>query len=83
MAEYSTGRNTQASGSDNPSTSGVLWDAVFQSAEFVSGFKSLVKDVLQESRGPVEQAHHVKQLGDQAHTFRNDCPSTEVGSEPS
>ncbi|XP_028415781.1 uncharacterized protein LOC114539351 [Dendronephthya gigantea] len=76
MNDNPKAKETQASSSDNLATTGISWEAAFKSAEFVSGFKSLVNEVLHEARGPVERAQQLEQLGDPARTFRND-PATD------
>ena len=57
------------SGSTTTTVDPVAWGAAFQSMEFVTGLKSVISEVLKQSREPVAQVNHLKQLGDPARTF--------------
>ena len=69
------------SGSTTTTADPVAWGTTFQSTEFVNGLKTVISEVLKQSREPVAQVNHLEQLGDPARTFHASQSEVGRGSE--
>ena len=69
------------SGSTTTTADPVAWGTAFQSTEFVNGLKTVISEVLKQSREPVAQVNHLEQLGDPARTFHASQSEVGRGSE--
>jgi len=66
------------SGSTTTTVDPAAWGTAFQSTEFVNGLKTVISEVLKQSREPVAQVNH---LGHPARTFHASQSEVGRGSE--